>query len=136
MKLTYKKRFKYKYRLSADYSFKFNYFELGESSGTQMHKYLSISDGFMTIKKGYCWDGASGPTIDTKNVMKASLVHDALYQLMREGISPQSARKYIDNIFREICLEQGMSRFRAWYLYTGIRMFGARAAKPSTLIIK
>ena len=42
-------------------------------------------DGMLAIMDGYAWDGPSGPTIDTKNFMRGSLVHDALYQLMREG---------------------------------------------------
>ncbi len=131
MTLTYKKRFKYKYKLSTD-------FECDIYSEVTLHnsRYINISKDILTVKKGYCWDGASGPTIDTKTVMKASLVHDVLYQLMRERVLPQSSRMASDNIFREICLEQGMSRFRAWYLYTGLRIFGARAAKPSTLIIR
>ena len=131
MTLTYKKRFKYKYKLSDN-------FECDIYSKVTLHnsRYINISKDILTVKKGYCWDGASGPTIDTKTVMKASLVHDVLYQLMRERVLPQSSRMASDNIFREICLEQGMSRFRAWYLYTGLRIFGAKAAKPNTLIIR
>ena len=136
MTLTYKKRFKYKYKLSTEFKYEFDNKPFLHHNHMLNNNYLSISGGALAIRKGYCWDGASGPTIDTKNVMKASLVHDALYQLLREGTLIKSARKKADNIFREICLEQGMSRFRAWYLYTGLRMFGARAAKPSTLIIR
>ena len=40
--------------------------------------------GYITILKGYAWDGAS-VIVDRKTNMRASLVHDALYQLMREG---------------------------------------------------
>ena len=39
------------------------------------------------ISKGYSWDGPSGPAIDTPDWIKASLVHDALYQLIRENRS-------------------------------------------------
>ena len=56
-------------------------------------------DGQLTIKRGYCWDGASGPTFDTPSTMLASLVHDALYQLMRECLLPQDYR-----IRADICL--------------------------------
>ena len=38
----------------------------------------------MIVEKDYAWDGPSGPTIDTSNSMRASLVHDVLYQAMRE----------------------------------------------------
>jgi len=40
-------------------------------------------NGNLKVKKGYAWDGPSGPVIDTKENLRASLVHDALYQLMR-----------------------------------------------------
>jgi hypothetical protein len=43
------------------------------------------SDGTLTIKRGYAWDGPSGPTVDTRNFMRGSLAHDSLYQMMREG---------------------------------------------------
>jgi hypothetical protein len=44
--------------------------------------YIALTaDGLLTVKKSYAWDGPSGPTIDTKNFMRGSLVHDALYQL-------------------------------------------------------
>ena len=51
------------------------------------------SEGELIIRNGYSWDGPSGPTIDTKNFMQGSLIHDALCQLMREIILPQSARE-------------------------------------------
>ena len=44
-------------------------------------EYITLdSQGNLTIKKGYAWDGPSGPTIDTLTFMRGSLVHDALYQ--------------------------------------------------------
>ena len=50
---------------------------------------MSLNEsGCLQIAAGYAWDGASGPTIDTRNSMIASLVHDALYQLIREDNYP------------------------------------------------
>jgi hypothetical protein len=84
--------------------------------------------GYLVIKKGYAWDGASG-AIDTSNFMRGALVHDALYQLMRQGsLDPQVHRKTADEWLRAVCLEDGMSRFRAWYVYVAVRFFGATAA--------
>lgn len=88
------------------------------------------TDGRLQTKKGYAWDGPSGPTIDTKNFMRGSLVHDALYQLMREGLLSQEHRETADRLLREICLEDGMSRIRAWWVYRAVRSFAAAAAAP------
>jgi len=90
-------------------------------------------DGSLLINEGYAWDGASGPARDTNNIMRASLVHDALYQLGRAGKLNYSRRKAADQAFHRICLEDGMSRFRAWYVYRAVRMFAAKSfTDPST----
>ena len=48
---------------------------------------VNEEDGsYLLIKDGYAWDGASGPTIDTKNTQTASLVHDGLWQLIAAGL--------------------------------------------------
>jgi len=86
--------------------------------------------GRLTLKKGYAWDGPSGPSIDTKNFMRGSLVHDACYQLMREKHLPQRRRKPADELLWMICLEDGMSRPRADYVYHAVRTFGASSARP------
>ncbi len=93
------------------------------------HEYIRLlPDGTLTINKGYAWDGPSGPTFDTKNFMRGSLVHDALYQLIGEGLLPMSARAQADNELRRICLEDGMIAVRAWWVYQGVHWFGDTAA--------
>ena len=82
--------------------------------------------GLLTVFDGYAWDGASGPTIDTRNSMRAGLVHDALYQLMRAELLPQSRRKEVDWEFYQLLRKDGMSRLRAWIWYRAVR----RLAKP------
>ena len=84
--------------------------------------------GRLTIAAHYAWDGPSGPTVDTKSFMRGSLVHDALYQLLREGLVAQEHREYADDLLREICREDGMSGFRAWYVHRTLRWFGGKAA--------
>ena len=126
----YKKRRQYKYKLYSDVVYETDY----KLDNAYDNGLISISvNGLLTICAGYSWDGPSGPTLDTKNFMRGSLVHDALYQLMREKILPQSAREEADNILREICIKSGMSTFRAWYIYKGVRLAGASAAKPDLL---
>jgi len=88
------------------------------------------SNGLLTIKKGYAWDGPSGPTFDTPSFMRGSLVHDSLYQLMREDILALSWRRDVDELLREHCIEDGMYRWRARYVFWGVSAFGERSAKP------
>ncbi len=84
---------------------------------------------FLTLKRRlvvqtrYAWDGPSGPTIDTKTFMRGSLFHDALCQLIGEGLLDKKYRKYADKLLRQHCLEDGMSKFRAWYVYQSVRLY-------------
>ena len=92
---------------------------------------MSLNEsGCLQIAAGYAWDGASGPTIDTRNSMVASLVHDALYQLIREGQLPAGARRAADRCLRTIAIHKGMRRGRAWAWYYAVRLCGRSAAKP------
>lgn len=97
---------------------------------------LLESSGRLHIKRGYAWDGPSGPTVDTPDSMRGSLVHDALYQLMREGkLDRDKYRKAADEEFLRICLEDGMLPARAHAWYEAVRLFAAGAAKPSKDIL-
>ena len=90
------------------------------------------TEGTLTIKKGYAWDGPSGPTRDTKSFMRGSMVHDALYQLMRNSLLPSSCREDADQELHRICIEDGMNRFRAWYILLGVRKGAGFAASPKS----
>ena len=85
--------------------------------------------GVLTILKGYAWDGPSGPTVDTKSFMRGSLVHDALYELMRKGfLDPLTHRITADKLLRQMCKEDGMYSVRAWWVYHSVRKFGYKSA--------
>jgi hypothetical protein len=94
--------------------------------------YISLTeDGWLVIKKDYAWDGASGPAFDTKTIMRGSLVHDALYQLMREGfLNRKTHRKYADQLLKKICLEDGMWKLRANWVYWAVQSFAKRNSEP------
>jgi Protein of unknown function (DUF1353) len=131
MAIFYKKRIRYKYTLFADYA---HQTELRPNEIIEIRPVITLDpNGLLTIKKGYAWDGPSGPTIDTPNFMRGSLVHDALYQLMRAELLPQANREYADILLREVCIESGMSRSRAWVVYFAVRRFGASSAAPDLL---
>ena len=88
--------------------------------------------GKLTIIKSYAWDGPSGPTIDTLNFMRGSLVHDALYQLMREEKLDKTVhREPADKLLQQMCKEDGMTAIRAWWVYLGVRFGGGPSADPA-----
>lgn len=137
MKIYYRKLHKYKYQLTKKYNHKIPSVapDLAINFGKSAYVYISAQKGaydVLYIKKGYCWDGPSGPTCDTKNSMQASLVHDALYQLIRTRELSITYRKVADDLFFKICLEDGMRKWRAWIWYQAVKHFAHYAAKPGS----
>jgi hypothetical protein len=64
--------------------------------------------------------------------MRGSLVHDALYQLMRERyLDEDTYRDRSDRLLQKICKEDGMSMLRAWWVYQGVHLFGKPSADPA-----
>lgn len=121
----------YKYQLKETYSLKTNVIPPAEI--VTLFVTLDI-EGMLTIQRGYAWDGPSGPTFDTKNFMRGALIHDALYQLMRdcpEQFPRDKYRAMADDLLRDICMIDGMSRIRAWWVHLGVRKFGDPSADPS-----
>jgi len=120
----------YKYQLSEGYRVKVC-ITLAEPINTEFIKLGT--DGTLVIKRGYAWDGPSGPTIDTRNFMRGSLVHDALYQLMRDaGLSKEQWRDEADLELKRVCRADGMSRIRAWWVHRGVRIGGDPSASPES----
>lgn len=91
-----------------------------------------LPNGQLSIYSGYCWDGASGPTWDSKCSMRGSLVHDSLYQLIRLGLLPLSFKDEADMLFRDICIEDGMFSLRAHIWYQAVKCFGAGSCVPGS----
>lgn len=96
----------YKYQLAEDYEIH-----------TRIRPPQDIADDFISldrqgnlkVSKGYAWDGVSGPVPDTSSNLRASLIHDALYQLMRKRkLSASAHRDSADQLFRDICREDGV----------------------------
>lgn len=86
--------------------------------------------GVLWIKSGYAWDGCSGPTWDDKTNMRAGLIHDALYQLIRLGHLPQSCKDAADRELQKAMIDDGAFKVRAWYYYQGVRLFGMKSCQP------
>ena len=88
--------------------------------------------GLLKIFYKYTWDGPSGPVPDIPSTMRASLVHDALYQAMRLGFIPLSERDKADRMFQAICVEDGVVSVVAWAMYQALRKYGEPNAMPGT----
>jgi len=128
--MKYTKRRLWKYRLHSDEATRINI----KPDNPIVTKFIRLdTDGDLTIFAGYCWDGPSGPVLHRPDNIRGSLIHDALYQLMREGHLPQSARQEADEMLRIICLEDGMSKFWAKLFYDTVRKHGAKAARSNVL---
>ena len=92
-------------------------------------------DGVLEIRNGYAWDGPSGPTIDTKSTLRASLVHDALYQLMRAGKLTQDARDAADKLLFSLLIQDGCWEWRAKLWLWTVRKFAGYAAKRRAEVV-
>lgn len=116
----------YKYQLARDYTVK-----VGITPPEQVvTPFICLSPtGVLSVKSGYAWDGPSGPTVDTSNFMRGSLVHDALYQLMRSRELDVGWRETADKELVRICGEDGMSGIRRWWVYRGVRLGGEGSAE-------
>ena len=113
----------YKYQLAKDAVFQTNI----TGFSVNIDYITLLPNGLLFLKKGYAWDGAT-LFPDIKSIMRGSLVHDALYQLMREGLLPQSARILVDKEFIGICKQDGMMSPVRWTVYQAVRKFAASAA--------
>ena len=109
---------------------------------------LSIT-GRLFIARDYCYDGASGPTIDTPDTMRPSLLHDVMYQYMRLGILPQDPfKEQADRLLQRRLIEDGKKlaaketswlkrkwiestiELRAGAWYQAVHRFAGDACKP------
>ncbi len=117
----------YKYQLSRDYKHQ----TLVTGHDIDIECMRLEPSGLLTIKHGYAWDGASGPTYDDKTNMRASLVHDALYQLIRLELIEDSWRSHADDLLHDIMIEDGAFGFRADYYRWAVSTFAKPSSRPS-----
>lgn len=113
----------WKYRLEEDYVVQLTFTPKVAIDA----KWISVTmDGLLTLKSGYAWDGASGPTLDSEESIMPSAVHDACYQLIRMNVVDTKNRKVVDKMFYNLCIEEGMNVIRASLWYVAVRLFGGR----------
>ncbi len=120
----------YKYQLAKKYQISTSF----QPQQAILTEFIDLTlDGILTIKSGYAWDGVSGPVYDSEHNMRASLVHDALYQLIRAGaLADKSDRKKADQLFKKLCIEDGVLPFFARTYYRVLRRFGKKASQAQS----
>ncbi len=65
--------------------------------------------------------------------MRAALVHDALYQLMRNGKLEQTMRPFADGELLRILKEDGMWKVRRWWVFRAVRRFASKAGTVAAI---
>ena len=73
MNIEYRKLKRYKYQLTESYK-KLIPISYPMAGYETKYRWVALRNSTIFIKKGYCWDGPSGPTIDTENFITESSI--------------------------------------------------------------
>lgn len=80
--------------------------------------YLAMSEaGHLKIKAGYRWSLPWYVYSHSPEWVKAVLVHDALYELIRLGVVTVQHKKQIDQLFVYLCKAAGVKRMGIFWVY-------------------
>ncbi len=83
---------------------------------------MLLQTGQLIIMEDYEWDFGTG-AVDTEAVRCASLVHDALCDLIAAGCLPTSVRRAADKEYKKYLELYGMCWPRIQWQYYGIRLY-------------
>ena len=116
MKLFYTKG--WKYQVDEDFEFQLHH-NFGIKQTYDNGYYRVDPSGLVKVYRGCCWDGATF-FLDTKWMMKPSLIHDILHWLIAAGVIGEWANDLIDmELDHWIRKNKGWSwlyRFRGGYI--------------------
>ena len=93
------------------------------------------TDGKLFIYNSYAWNGATCAP-DFKCNMLAVLVHDALFQLIQEGLLPDYHFKECNEELRDIMIMEGTPKLIAEVFYFGVNTFGKHFYKKITPVFE
>jgi len=120
----------YKYVLYKDTTFQLSF----APEKTIRYEHITFhADNELEIKKGFPWDGMSGGVPDTDRNMQGSVVHDALYKLIRQGLLPMRYRHLADAELEIICVDDRVWEWVAAMYRWGLSRGGTAAALPSAI---
>jgi hypothetical protein len=98
--------------------------------------------GRLLLSKGYATDGITGiskypwrKVLERDWLLYASFGHDALYQLMREGLLPKELKPLMDDLLVKWSLEAGAWKWQTDIVHGLVSMFGSNHADKKRDII-
>lgn len=80
-------------------------------------------DGFLIICSGYYYNGPNWFP-DIAAFQDGSLAHDALWEMISNGLLPPSTRSAADETMREINRDMGMNWLLVWITWAAVVLFG------------
>ncbi|NCC32817.1 MAG: hypothetical protein EOM24_12470 [Chloroflexia bacterium] len=87
------------------------------------------ADGRLVIAGGYAWDGATlCPDFDW--IVRGTLIHDAIYQLIRTGLVDAKHKAAADNALHKACIEDGAWKWQAALVRFAVHRFGGFGVDP------
>lgn len=125
----------FKYQLAEDYSCRTPI--VGHA--IEGDDYALAPDGTLTVRRGYAWDGASGPTFDSPSSMRPSMVHDVFCSLMRaKRLDYDQWQDTVNELFKSQCIEDGMWPWRAkvWHAAVEFADAGNPAQGPDRAVLE
>lgn len=125
-KIKYKHGFKF--YLAEDFSLRID--GLPDANVLPLYK-MSMANGTLTISKGYMWDKG----FRDKRFVRATLVQEALYQLIRLGYLPYEWRSKSNAIYFGLLVEDGVPKPIAWMMKKWVDVFGNVAANKTRKVL-
>jgi len=108
----------YKYQLTRPYSVDTGIYP---PENIEYPFFTLYESGLLIVRVGYAWDGASGPTFDTKSSMRPSLVHDCFCQMAKDRrIDYKKYAPAYNALFKQMCIDDGMWSLRAAIWQAGV----------------
>jgi len=114
-----------KYRLDKPYRLKVKL-----NSDNIVCRHVSYTDGELLIDREFVWDGVTGMWINESAAMRGSLVHDAIYHLIRECGIDDSNAKIADDLLYQFSREDGVSWTLAQIMHYTTKYLGPYGRDP------
>lgn len=118
----------YKYQLTRAYHHTLvNYSQLERTAN--LGPWVKLDHNYLFLAPGYMWNG---PDVirDADNLMRASLVHDSLYQMIAHGvITKRPWKRHADNEFVSISGQDGRAFSLRVFEWLAVRFFGGATGR-------